>query len=267
MIRILISVLLLCPAWVLGQPVASKATWPAADASSSPAVKSDTLRVMAYNIRVGKGMDLVNDLERTAGVIGEQRPDVVMLQEVDSVTSRTGRVDQAQELGRLTGMHAVFASAISHAGGKYGVALLSREPPLSVKRVPLPGREEARALLFVEFEEFVASSTHFSLTEEDRVESARIIILEAALCGKPLLVGGDFNAHPGTEPLEVLLREFEILSDGVSPTFPADNPDRCIDYIFGSAGVFRVVHSEVVEEPVASDHRPVVVHVVIGNNK
>lgn len=267
MIRILISVLLLCPAWALGQPVASKATWPLADASSIPSVKSDTLRVMAYNIRVGKGMDLVNDLERTAGVIGEQRPDVVMLQEVDSVTSRTGRVDQAQELGRLTGMHAVFASAIRHAGGKYGVALLSREPPLSVKRVPLPGREEERALLFVEFEEFIAASTHFSLTEEDRVESARIIIREAALCGKPLLVGGDFNAHPGTEPLEVLLRELELLSDGVSPTFPADNPDRCIDYIFGSAGVFRVVHSEVVEEPVTSDHRPVVVHVVIGNNK
>lgn len=271
MIKILISLLLLCPVWAQGQVVAAAtsqsakleccaAAKPAAGEQSGPAVGNDTLRVMAYNIRVGKGLDLVNDLGRTAGVILASGARVVMLQEVDSVTSRTGRMDQALELGRLTGMHALFASAIDHAGGKYGVALLSKEKPLSVKRVPLPGREEGRVLLIAEFDNFVAASTHFSLTQQDRVASAKIIIEEVARYNKPVLVGGDFNAQPGSQTIELLNQNFNMLTDGVTFTFPANEPDRCIDYIFGRG--FRVVHSQVVEEPVASDHRPLVVHVV-----
>ena len=271
MIKILISLLLLCPVWVQGQVVAAAtsqsakleccaAAKPAVGEQSGPAAGNDTLRVMAYNIRVGKGLDLVNDLGRTAGVILASGAQVVMLQEVDSVTSRTGRMDQALELGRLTGMHALFASAIDHAGGKYGVALLSKEKPLSVKRVPLPGREEGRVLLIAEFDNFVAASTHFSLTQQDRVASAKIIIEEVARYNKPVLVGGDFNAQPGSETIELLNQNFNMLTDGVTFTFPANEPDRCIDYIFGRG--FRVVHSQVVEEPVASDHRPLVVHVV-----
>lgn len=279
MIKILISLLLLCPVWAQGQVVAAAASQeanleccaaakPAASvtanastgSAASRAVKNDTLRVMAYNIRVGKGMDLVSDLGRTAGVILASGAQVVMLQEVDSVTNRTGRMDQALELGRLTGMHALFASAIDHAGGKYGVALLSKEKPLSVKRVPLPGREEGRVLLIAEFDNFVAASTHFSLTQQDRVASAKIIIEEVARYNKPVLVGGDFNAQPGSETIELLNKNFKMLSDGVTFTFPANEPDRCIDYIFGRG--FRAVRSQVVEEPVASDHRPLVVHVV-----
>ena len=267
MIKILISLLLLCPVWAQGQVVAAAASQSAkleccaaAKPVASRAAGNDTLRVMAYNIRVGKGLDLVNDLGRTAGVILASGARVVMLQEVDSVTSRTGRMDQALELGRLTGMHALFASAIDHAGGKYGVALLSKEKPLSVKRVPLPGREEGRVLLIAEFDNFVAASTHFSLTQQDRVASAKIIIEEVARYNKPVLVGGDFNAQPGSETIELLNQNFNMLTDGVTFTFPANEPDRCIDYIFGRG--FRVVHSQVVEEPVASDHRPLVVHVV-----
>lgn len=229
----------------------------------TPLILLCSLHVMTYNIRVGKGLDLVNDLERTANVILASGAQIVMLQEVDSVTTRTGRVNQAQELGRLTGMHAVFASAINHQGGKYGVALLSKEKPLNIKRVPLPGSEEKRVLLIVEFNNFVAASTHFSLTQQDRDASAKIIIEELARYNKPILVGGDFNAEPNSQTIELINQSFNMLSDGVTFTFPANEPDRCIDYIFGRG--FRAVNNQVLEDTVASDHRPVVVEVLVDS--
>ncbi len=219
-------------------------------------------RFMTYNIRVGKGIDQVKDLERIAAVIIREKPDVVALQEVDSVTSRTGGVDQIRELRRMTGMHGVFASALEFDGGKYGVGILSREEPLSFKRVPLPGREEPRVLLIVEFSDFVAMSTHFSLTEEDRIASAEILNREAMLLDKPLLVGGDFNSEPQSKPVRVLGKIFTLLSDDTQPTFPADQPKVCIDYVFAKRSEyysFKILNQIVVPESIASDHRPVLV--------
>jgi endonuclease/exonuclease/phosphatase family metal-dependent hydrolase len=223
---------------------------------------SGEFRFMTYNIRVGKGMDKVNNLHRIADVINREKPDVASLQEVDSVTLRTGSVDQIRELGSMTGMHAVFASALDFDGGKYGVGILSREEPLSVKRIPLSGREEPRVLLIVEFSDYVAVSTHFSLTEEDRIASAEILSREAILIDKPVLVGGDFNAEPQSEPVRALCKIFTMLSDDTLPTFPADKPEICIDYVFAKKSDkldFKVLSRTVIPENIASDHRPVLV--------
>src|SRR5690606_14987157 len=86
------------------------------------------VRVMAYNIHHCLGIDGELDVERIAGVINAANPDLVTLQEVDNRTERSDRVDQAAELGRLTGMHARFGRAIDHQGGEYGQAILSRWP-------------------------------------------------------------------------------------------------------------------------------------------
>lgn len=124
--------------------------------------------LMSYNIRNGIGADNVRDLTRTADVIRRTAPDFVALQEVDSATRRSEGRFVAAELGRLTGMHARFGRAIDFEGGGYGVALLSREEPLALRRIPLPGREEARVLLMAEFPECWLCVTHLSLTDEDQ---------------------------------------------------------------------------------------------------
>ena len=92
--------------------------------------------VMSYNVRHCAGMDLVVDYDRTAGVILRQQPDVVALQELDSMTGRSGRCYQLGELARRIGYHDVFGAAIDYDGGKYGVGLLTREPPLSLMLSP-----------------------------------------------------------------------------------------------------------------------------------
>ncbi len=62
----------------------------------------DTLKVMTYNVRHCAGMDLVLDYDRTAAVIIQQQPDVVALQELDSLTGRSEHRYQLGELARIT---------------------------------------------------------------------------------------------------------------------------------------------------------------------
>ena len=80
----------------------------------------DSHRIMSYNIHHARGMDDVVDVERIAKVINEVNPDVVGLQEVDSVVNRSGTIDMLHRLSELTGMHAVYGYSILHDGGKYG---------------------------------------------------------------------------------------------------------------------------------------------------
>src|SRR5699024_2778165 len=61
------------------------------------------LRVLVYNIHAGTDAGGVDNLARVAGVVRGSGADLVLLQEVDRLTTRSGRVDQVAELRRLTG--------------------------------------------------------------------------------------------------------------------------------------------------------------------
>ena len=236
------------------------ALMPAACTTQTTAVK-----FMSYNIRNGRGADDVQDLGRIAEVIGRVAPDVVALQEVDSVTGRMNGRFIPEKLGRMTGMHARFCRAIDYDGGGYGIGLLSRAEPLSVRRIPLPGREEARVLLMAEFKDYCFCVTHLSLTREDSNASIDMIAALAAECRKPFFIAGDFNLTPGSEPIARMKKHFIPLSDFSQKTFPADQPAECIDYIWMYRGrkaeAFKMAERRVIEEPAASDHRPVKVTV------
>ncbi|HBK29320.1 MAG TPA: endonuclease, partial [Parabacteroides sp.] len=68
------------------------------------------LRYMSYNIKNGCGMDNKTDYTRIASVIKQENPDVVAIQELDSVTKRSGQKYVLGELARLTGLHATYAA-------------------------------------------------------------------------------------------------------------------------------------------------------------
>ena len=174
--------------------------------------ENNTLRIMSYNIRNGRGMDDAANYQRTADVINKACPDLVAVQEIDSVTGRSGGKDVLRELAGLTFMHYVYAPAIDYDGGKYGIGMLSKEKPLGYRYLPLPGREEARALLVVEFERYIYCCTHLSLTEEDRMLSLPIIKQVAASANKPFFIAGDMNAHPDSEFIQQLQKDFVILT-------------------------------------------------------
>lgn len=219
------------------------------------------LKVMTYNVRHCAGMDLVLDYDRTAAVIAQQQPDVVALQELDSMTGRSEHQYQLGELANRTQYYPVFGAAIDFDGGKYGVGVLTRETPLSTKRIPLPG-EEHRVLLVVELQDYVMACTHLDLEEEPRLASVPLIVEEAQQWQKPFILAGDWNDFPESELLQEMAKYFTILS-GSEASFPADEPQDCLDYVAMFKGhSAEVQESHVIDEPEASDHRPVVVRLL-----
>ena len=222
------------------------------------------LRFMSYNVRICLGMDNQTDPDRVAAVINRVEPDVVAIQEIDSITERVSWANQMVQLSEKTGMHYIFGHAVDRSKGKYGIGMLSKEKPIRVRKVPLPGTEEPRLLLIAEFKNYIVCCTHFSLNEQSRIASAEIVIRELEGVKKPTLLGGDFNALPDSKPIEMLRTKFELLSDDAFLTFPSDKPNRCLDYIWGYKlrnKKYDVTQRVAIDEPMASDHVPLVVDV------
>jgi len=215
------------------------------------------VKVMSYNVQHCAGLDNVINYDRTADVILRQRPDVVALQELDSVTARSGGLNQIEELARRALYYPVYASAIDYDGGKYGVGILTRERPLSVTRTPLPGKEP-RVLLVVELPNYVMACTHLDLKEENRLASVPILVAEAQKWQKPFLIAGDWNDEPDSKLMNELRKYFTI-NTGKKATFPADTPRICIDYIASFRGrSAATLNQSVISAPDVSDHCPLV---------
>ena len=215
------------------------------------------VKVMSYNVQHCAGLDNVINYDRTADVILRQRPDVVALQELDSVTARSGGLNQIEELARRALYYPVYASAIDYDGGKYGVGILTHERPLSVTRTPLPGKEP-RVLLVVELPNYVMACTHLDLKEENRLASVPILVAEAQKWQKPFLIAGDWNDEPDSKLMNELRKYFTI-NTGKKATFPADTPRICIDYIASFRGrSAATLNQSVISAPDVSDHCPLV---------
>lgn len=230
--------------------------------------KQISTRVLCYNVHNCVGLDGELSCERIAKIINDAKADAVAIQELDSMTTRHPGHDMLSELAELTGMHPTFAPSIDYKGGKYGIGMLTKEKPISYRRVPLPCRSEPRSLLIVELEDYYYCCTHLSLHEEDRVTSAGIIVEELSKLDKPALLAGDFNANPTSEFMKIMGEHFHVFkkTDGEGFTFRADKPFSEIDYIclFTDKGAKAEVASHtVISAPVESDHCPIVADVVI----
>lgn len=241
------------------------------DAAPSGAEDSaDTVRVLSYNIHHGEGMDSVVDLERIADLIREVDPDLVTLQEVDSVTTRTGGVDQAAELGRLTGLEPVYGRFMPYRGGAYGMALLSRWPIIETTNHRLPDGEEPRTALSATVRSPVTGrplrvvGTHFYRTAEERLAQARALAQMLTEDTIPTILAGDFNSTPDSGVMRYLARSWEVVAKGGDHlTFPSYGPEREIDHVLlRPRGRFETVAQRLLSEPVVSDHRPMVVELV-----
>lgn len=234
---------------------------------------------MTYNIRAGHDLDRTSNLSRIAALIDSVRSDLVLLQEVDRNTARSGRVDQAAVLARLTAMHAVFAPAMEYDGGEYGIAILSRWPVRASYVVPLDIPQpaelaepyEPRALLHVMAGTPLGIvhivNTHVDHRADPRFRQLQLMQLMAYIAravpqDAVLVVGGDLNAGPESAEVGALRLALDDawLRCGAGPglTFRSDDPDRRIDYVLLARATCRTAR---VLERTYSDHRPVVVDV------
>ncbi|MEO7361736.1 MAG: endonuclease/exonuclease/phosphatase family protein, partial [Gemmatimonadaceae bacterium] len=171
-------------------------------------------RVLVYNIHAGKTVHGVESIAQIAAVVRASNADIVMLQEVDKGTKRSGNVDQTAELARLTGFHGAFGSALDYDGGKYGVAILSRWPILSDTLYHLPveppqtrsgGSMEPRGALRAMIKSprgtLAVINTHLDPSGDDRwrkqeADSIVSLVAQTRRTTGLVIAGGDFNSTP-----------------------------------------------------------------------
>ncbi len=234
---------------------------------------SFNLHVLCYNIHHANPPSRADfiDLEAIANVIRKDQPHLVALQEVDVFTNRSGKtINQAEELGRMTGMKAFFAKAIDYDGGDYGVAILSKFPMEMMKNTNLPTavgsggepRTLATAVITLpQGRKIVFASTHLDAQRPDTnryLQMNRIVeILQQEKL--PVVIAGDFNAVPGTRIIKILDDQFtRTCVTNCGFTVSQINPIRTIDFIaYKPAASFSVVEHQVIDEKYASDHLPV----------
>lgn len=226
------------------------------------------IRIAAYNIRHGRGVDDRVDLPRIADVLRSLDADVITLQEVDDRTERTDGVDQVQVLAELLGYEGVHGPHRPYQGGFYGNAVLTRLPIRGERtRAIPPASGSALAVHEVEvvlsdqpLSTLVVVSVHLAGSEDERMAQADSVTSHFDERASPVILAGDFNGRPESLVLDRLARDWVILAKDGSPlTYPSGNPDREIDFVMiRPADPIQIVSHSVVPEAVASDHRPLI---------
>ncbi|MDD3968120.1 MAG: endonuclease/exonuclease/phosphatase family protein [Proteiniphilum sp.] len=178
------------------------------------------LKVMTYNIAGAASSTGVRSLPDLAEVIRKADPDLVAIQEVDAFTTRNGKeVHLARDLAALCGMeHWFFAKAMDFHGGEYGDAILSKHPFKETEAYTLSGdwegqrietRSAARVTVEVGGRDIDFVSTHFDHTSDEKWRILQASELVGILKERdlPVVVGGDLNCTPTSEPMKVLYQE------------------------------------------------------------
>lgn len=238
--------------------------------ASEPAPANGQVRLVAYNIRMGFGLDGRFDLAGLAEVIAGQDPDVVALSEVDRAWLLNGGHDTLALLARRLDMSYVFAPA---ADAVWGDAVLTRFAVREARTVALPavgaptGAQALAVTLDVGGRDLVVVSTHLQPPPDaGPVVQARVAARFATefAAGRPLVVAGDLNTEPG-EPAFEALRDAGLVDALATarplPTSPADDPSEEIDHVLVSPGVTAV--GVVAPASTASDHLPVAATLIL----
>ena len=231
-----------------------------------------SFRVMTFNIHHGEGLDGKVDLARIAEVIRRERADLVALQEVDKGVLRTDRRDLPAELATLTGMTCVFSNNFHFQGGEYGNAVLTRFPVLSAtnSHYQMLRTNEQRGILQLTLDvcgrrpTFMNTHIDYRRDDSERLLNVREIGKLMTQSDKhDVILCGDFNAMPDSQVYQRLKTMFsdtwELAGKVTGWTYPADNPQKRIDYIWISKTAQLAAVNAYVSESTASDHRPLVV--------
>ena len=246
-----------------------------------PAPREVTITLMSYN--VGAFNKYRDDLghfsyPEVAKVIKSVDARIVGLNETDKGAVRTLGEFQASRLADALG-NGWSSSFYNAAYTWYGNSMVWDRymfPRAKVlERVVLDKTDgsEVRSMGAVEFPDFVFCVTHLDhVSETDRLNAIDKITNWATKnhSGKRVFLVGDMNAEP-TSTTIAKLRENWLQLSGNEPSFPSNNPQKCIDYIFAfknghenelendisvlDTGV--ITPDDVPEVATASDHCPV----------
>ncbi len=236
-----------------------------------------SIRVMTFNIHhanpPGQGNKI--DLQSIANLIKKHQPDLVALQEVDVNTNRSQQLNQPKILADKLNMQVRFGKTIDYDGGAYGLAVLSKLPIQKQHILKLPQEDtnaEPRILqsIFVSLPNGISlrlGNTHLNAQKENtsRLLQVQQIINAAKISDLPFILLGDLNATPNSTEITMLNSIFTPTCQSCTSTYPADKPQKIIDYTnyYSKKVDVKVVSHKVIPSQI-SDHRPVLVEFTIS---
>ena len=234
--------------------------------SAPPAAPEQaSFRLMTYNVHQGFDAGQVPSLDALTETISREAPDVVVLQEVVRGWVIDGQHDVLSVLAERLGMQYVWQGNI---GDLYGNAILTRMPMTDVRRVSYAKepqvRHQQRGALMARISGVLVIVTHLDEHADSSDVRQRQMreLLRAWDGSSPALVAGDLNALPASLELDLLAQsgfsDLALQAGADEPTFPAERPERRIDYVWGVGVSGSQAHTVA---STASDHRPVVVNV------
>lgn len=236
--------------------------------------QSQKLRVMSYNIHHGADRNEINTLDSMGYFIKKMQPDIVGLQEVDSVCERSGKVDQMKRLAAITGMHYAFVRHFPYQGGAYGVGILSRYPignvePKILKLLKKGPNGESVSMLFATIsikkkKKILFATAHYSAFDKaTRANQVNETLHYLSSIDLPVIFTGDLNATPDTEEIQLLQQHLQTTDISGLPTFPDNAPVKKIDYVLVSPAAFKKIKKVAAPQVHHSDHLPFMTDIIL----
>ena len=208
------------------------------------------------------------DFDIIADTIKKCEADIIGLQEIRDEGQDADYQPQAKIIAEKLGYHYYyFAEAIRFGGvNPYGNAIISRYPIISAETIMIPDPEikkydgyyETRCLLKATIDVRNGLNvlvSHFGLNPDEQENAVETVV--SNMPNEHCVLMGDFNMQPDNEILSpIMQRLYDTSQDFDCPklSFPSDEPDRKIDYIFVSKDV-KVCDADI-PAIVSSDHRP-----------
>lgn len=241
------------------------------------------LRIMSWNCHGAVGEARKPEPDRVMDEIARLRPDILALQEVDG-RSYLGRQKRAFEFfagrlpellsptGRPGDRHLVEARTIRRKDQDHGHILWSRFPIRTADVVRLPGpmiedRLLIDAVIATPLGALRVFSSHFALFPPTRLRQARAIVERIGLDRQmPTVALGDLNEWSPTGWVHRALSG--ALPNAYAPkSWPSKRPRVALDRLYASSDIELVSGWTDAEAGRASDHRPIVVELMLRENE
>lgn len=227
-----------------------------------------TIKFMSYNVLHFKNVNTDEiDYDAYANYIKESGADIVGLNEIYS--------GQEKELAQRLGFYSYFAYGYLEDSRPFGNGIVSRYLLTDCETIVIPDPEvkkydgyyEPRCVLACKVQTgegaLNVNITHFGLNPDEQENAVET--LAGLIHQKNYILAGDLNVKPDNGILKIFkeaLCDSEMYFDGEKFSFPSDEPNRKIDYIFAGAGV-KIISSDI-PAVVISDHRPITAQIEIG---
>lgn len=237
------------------------------DSPLPPPAAPCRLRTVSWNIHSCVGTDSRFSPGRVAGVLKAAEADIIGLQEIGWHHRGEPDVDQFAYMAEATGLRAVPALIKDHAGGHYGLAVLTKLPVLETRPLDLRvGRREPRIALLSVLEApygpLRVVVAHLGLDPWERRRQAQALV-QALADPMPTILMGDLNEFASGSAMVRILHA--ALPRHAAPrSFPSAMPTLRLDRFFASREL-RLEHPQAIRTPVtkvASDHLPIMTELV-----